>query len=182
MKDQEIDEWTAALAKPDGAFDPPENNREKFVNTVRASVLGEDDPDMVEIRMPELRAAAATLVYAGHDPKHVPNDVMKFCIQNPPDIGRGFIHMDARRRVRNPNTAIRAMCLECQGNDQVAVRQCPSINCMLWPFRMAGNPFFGRLVGSTGEEEAHETEEEIEAMEQEREAAKLAKEQDNANS
>jgi hypothetical protein len=167
-RDNEVEEWVTALLKEDGAFDPPTTDTERFVNAVRADILAEDDPDMVEIRTDELRSAVSCMVYGGMDPKVVPNEVMQFAIQNPSPLASVFIHVDARKRVRNPNTAIRAKCLECQGNDQVAVRQCPSFNCLLWAFRMGTNPFFGRLIGSTGEEESSETEEEIEQLEEQR--------------
>jgi hypothetical protein len=41
---------------------------------------------------------------------------------------------------------------------------------------MGGNPFFGRLVGSTGEEESTETDAEIEALEAEHEALEAQRE------
>jgi hypothetical protein len=173
----DIEEWVRGLLKPDGAIDPADNDRERYVNIVRASVLSEADPDMVEIRTDELRTAVANMLYGGWEPRDVPREVMVHCIQNPPATGyEGFIHVDARKRVRNPNTGIRAKCLECQGNDQVGVRNCPRFNCPLWPFRMGGNPFFGRLVGSTGEEESTETDAEIEALEAEHEALEAQRE------
>lgn len=166
MKNKDIEEWVHALLQPNGAFDPAKTRAEKFVNEVRADILSEDDPDMVEIRTAELRTAVAAMVYGAHDPKTVPNDVIKFAVRNPPEQYAIFINVEARGRVKNANTGIRAYCMECQGNDRVAVRQCPSINCPLWSFRLGGNPFYGRLVGSTGEEETDETEAELLGLEE----------------
>lgn len=169
MIDEEIEERLEIMLDPvEGAFDPPRNVAQRIANRERERLLAEPDEDMREIMQDELRSAIAGVVYGGHDPKLVPNEVMLHAIQHPHSDGNLFLHMDARKRVKNPNTAIRAKCLECQGNDQVGVRQCSSFNCMLWPFRMGGNPFYGRLVGSTGEEESNETEEEIEALEAQR--------------
>lgn len=45
-------------------------------------------------------------------------------------------------RVRSPLTVIRAYCVRCV--DGVAnVRNCSTVNCPLWPFRMGNNPFYG---------------------------------------
>lgn len=46
-----------------------------------------------------------------------------------------------RARVRNPQTAIRAMCVICMGGSAVEVAHCTKINCVLYPFRMGKNPF-----------------------------------------
>jgi hypothetical protein len=36
---------------------------------------------------------------------------------------------------------IRAKCLDCVGNELGEVRKCTAVDCALWPFRMAHNPF-----------------------------------------
>jgi len=40
----------------------------------------------------------------------------------------------------NPMKAIRAKCLDCNGN-AYEVRLCPCEDCALWPFRLGKNPF-----------------------------------------
>ena len=37
-------------------------------------------------------------------------------------------------------TAIRAKCLECSGFSTVDVRDCPIVNCALYPFRLGKYP------------------------------------------
>lgn len=166
MKDEDIEEQLDIMLDPeDGAYEPANTEAKRIANSVRLEVLAEPDEDYRELMHDDLRTAIAGVLYGGDDPKTVPNDVITHCLVHP--IKRVFVNVDARKRIKNPNTAIRTMCMECQGNDQVGVRQCPTINCPLWPFRMGTNPFFGRLVASTGEEEANETEAEIEAMEAE---------------
>jgi hypothetical protein len=164
------DQLEIMLDPADGAYDPPRNLAQRAANKVRAMVLAEPDEDFQTLMQDDLRTAIACVVYAGDDPKAVPNDIIKHALVYPPEGYNVFVHLDARKRVKNPNTAVRAFCLECQGNDSVGVRQCPSFNCPLHPFRMGGNPFFGRLVNSTGEEESNETQAEIDAMEAESEA------------
>jgi hypothetical protein len=36
---------------------------------------------------------------------------------------------------------IRAKCLDCVGDEPSEVRKCVAVDCALWPFRMAHNPF-----------------------------------------
>lgn len=43
--------------------------------------------------------------------------------------------------IANPLRAIRAKCLDCSGGSWTEVRNCPSQECELWPFRMGKNPF-----------------------------------------
>jgi hypothetical protein len=169
-KHEEIEDQLEIMLDPvDGAYDPPKNGPQREANRIRALVLAEPDEDMREILHDDLRTAIACVMFAGHDPKGVPNDIIKHALQHPPEGYNVFTHMDARKRIKNPNSGIRTFCLECQGNDTVGVRQCPSFNCPLWPFRMGGNPFYGRLVNSTGEEESNETQAEIDALEAESE-------------
>jgi hypothetical protein len=185
---EDIEERLEIMLDPeDGAFDPPKNLAQKAANRTRLAVLAEPDEDMREIMHDDLRTAIACTLYGGDDPKTVPNDILQHAVRHPPEHYNVFTHMDARKRIKNPNTGIRAFCLECQGNDTVGVRQCPSFNCPLWPFRMGGNPFYGRLVNSTGEEESNETQAEIDAMEAEHEQAEAAyaasiEESNNGNS
>jgi len=41
---------------------------------------------------------------------------------------------------------IRKKCLDCCGGLHGEVRKCPIINCPLWPYRMAKNPFHTRII------------------------------------
>lgn len=174
MLDRDIDELAQALVRS-APFDPPEGEGEIVANEIRAKILATEDEDERELLFEDLKTAVAMTVYGGYNPKTVPNKVLKHCITHP--VTGVFFHMDARRRVKNPNTAIRARCLECQGNDQVAVQQCQSVTCFLWPFRKGGNPLYGRLINADAEAEVEETEIDIAEMERiadEEEAARAA--------
>lgn len=43
--------------------------------------------------------------------------------------------------ITNPVKAIRAFCLECSGDSTAEVKNCPRVNCPLYPFRMGKNPY-----------------------------------------
>jgi hypothetical protein len=42
--------------------------------------------------------------------------------------------------IKTPMKAIRAKCMDCSNNQIVEVRECPIINCPLYPYRMGHNP------------------------------------------
>ena len=44
-------------------------------------------------------------------------------------------------KIRNPRTAIRAMCVQCSGGMLKEVAECRASKCALYPFRMGENPF-----------------------------------------
>lgn len=41
----------------------------------------------------------------------------------------------------NPVKAIREFCIDCCGGSRETVKNCPSVKCSLYPFRMGKNPF-----------------------------------------
>lgn len=42
---------------------------------------------------------------------------------------------------KKPVKAIREFCLDCCGDSVSAVRECPSVECALHPFRLGKNPY-----------------------------------------
>lgn len=42
---------------------------------------------------------------------------------------------------KNPVKAIRDFCLDCCGDSYSFVKECTSVNCALYPFRLGKNPF-----------------------------------------
>lgn len=44
-----------------------------------------------------------------------------------------------KERIKNPISAIRSHCVECMGGAVQSVKDCPSVNCSLHPFRMGVN-------------------------------------------
>lgn len=51
-------------------------------------------------------------------------------------------------RIKSPVTGIRAYCVNCQGGQIAAVRNCGNGGCPLFPFRMGSNPFYGKLANA----------------------------------
>lgn len=51
------------------------------------------------------------------------------------------------KRIRNPQTAIRAHCIGCSGGSSAEVDRCPVTKCALHPFRKGKNPFRNRNKG-----------------------------------
>jgi hypothetical protein len=47
-------------------------------------------------------------------------------------------------------SVIRDKCVDCSGGRADEVRKCVAVDCALWPYRMASNPF--RTVNLTDEE------------------------------
>ena len=41
----------------------------------------------------------------------------------------------------SPLKSIRQKCLDCVGGSPNEIRECPSTNCALWPYRMGRNPY-----------------------------------------
>jgi hypothetical protein len=71
--------------------------------------------------------------------------------QSPADDGH-LIGRDPRRmsvaeltalghQLRPMLAVIRAKCLDCVGYEASEVRKCTAVDCVLWPYRMAHNPF-----------------------------------------
>lgn len=42
---------------------------------------------------------------------------------------------------KNPVKAIREFCLDCCGDSPSTVKDCTSVNCALYPFRLGKNPY-----------------------------------------
>jgi len=42
--------------------------------------------------------------------------------------------------ILSPIKAIRANCIDCCGGQLKEVRECPAVDCPLYPFRMGTNP------------------------------------------
>ena len=83
--------------------------------------------------------------------KYYPAQRLPALEQSPADDGH-LIGRDPRRMSISELTAlghqarpllavIRAKCLDCVGYEPSEVRKCTAVDCALWPFRMAHNPF-----------------------------------------
>lgn len=81
------------------------------------------------------------LSWQGANPKHL--DFRELRVHIREALGEDALIDRYRARIKNRTTAIRAYCVECQGGDTAAVRDCPSMTCPLYSFRMERNPFHG---------------------------------------
>lgn len=83
------------------------------------------------------------------------------------------LHEDAtsdksRAGVKNPRTAIRAYCVSsCMGGQPSLVRECASVTCVFWPFRMGADPFRGYELPKVEEPELETDLEEDDLIEDE---------------
>jgi hypothetical protein len=158
-----------------GELFPGLDDYEKEVNQIATMIAeyrqsGDAKKIVTAMRMqPALKTAIIRMIHGTDDPKEVLLVHIKHALQNVSPVRHSgtFSRVDQRKSIDGPTKAIRIKCLECQGQDTVAVRQCAAVTCVLWPFRMGMNPLYGRLRGAPSDQEdnATDTEEEIEAME-----------------
>jgi hypothetical protein len=57
-----------------------------------------------------------------------------------------------KKRIKNPKTAIRAMCIECSGGSVKEVQMCPVSKCPLYAFRLGQNPFHSKTIARLAKE------------------------------
>lgn len=60
--------------------------------------------------------------------------------------------MDKPQYKTSPIKAIRAKCLDCSSDDKIEVRECPIIDCPIWPYRMGKNPYNARTKNMSTEQ------------------------------
>ena len=88
------------------------------------------------------KQAVIKAVYCTTDPKEIPLQDLIIIAEH---TAGDHINTKYAKRIRSPLTAIRAFCYWCQGEDISGVRNCTSMVCPLFPFRMGKNPFYGKL-------------------------------------
>lgn len=81
------------------------------------------------------------LSWQGANPKALPFDELRDHVRSP--VGNDPVENKYKARIKNRTTAIRAYCVQCMGGDLAGVRNCPSITCPLFPFRMGKDPLRG---------------------------------------
>jgi hypothetical protein len=181
----DVDEFYEMLMR--GELLPGDDQYEAGCNTIVNEMTrlgaGDSASDVVKgMRLaPQLKTAVIRMVYHGRDPSSVPYRHIRHALDNPSTItvfdrkDKGewktltleYESVEAQRKsIKGPLRAIRIKCFECMGGQIVLIRSCATINCHLWSFRLGTNPFYGRLVGSDGEEEATQSDDEIEKLEE----------------
>jgi hypothetical protein len=50
------------------------------------------------------------------------------------------------KKITSPIKAIRAKCMECSNYSITEVRECPTTDCPLYPFRFGKNPYRTKRV------------------------------------
>lgn len=153
--EDEVEKLYAAITsdwEPFNSDDPVEREADIIINKVNAARESGDAKRIVNAMMLKdtLKTVIIRMIYADDDPKMIPMKYLRHALMYPAQ-GEPFANRDQRKRVKNPTSAIRIKCMECQGQDNAGVRQCAAVNCFLWPFRMGGNPFFARMVGAEDE-------------------------------
>lgn len=184
----DVDDFYATLSRGDLFIEPdegPEVLCNEYINEITQLRASEDPALKVKgmMLLDELRTAIIAMVYGGHDPASVPYRHQRHALAHPCSFlvtkrGGKWIRCGANapdaprnKTVNGPLRGIRAKCFWCQGNSADGVRDCAAINCFLWPFRMGTNPFYGRLTDSTGDEDGYDSDEEIEALDAQAQAA-----------
>lgn len=84
------------------------------------------------------------LVYVGANPKDIPIAVIREhvgTVENSDNMVQQY-----QRRIKSPPSGIRGFCMTCMGGQSTLIRECESMNCPLWPFRMGTNPFTGKTL------------------------------------
>lgn len=144
------------------ADDYKKHHKQKF-NELCEQYKSTNDDVEEEVLFDELVLSYASVKYGGMDPKVVPSSIIKHVLNC--SVSDSPAMYKSLQRVKNANTGIRAKCITCMGGQPNYVRSCSSITCPLWPFRMGGNPFYGRLTDIDTEAEVVEDYEEEEAFE-----------------
>lgn len=90
------------------------------------------------------KVSVAPASFEGADPKTVPVTVLVDNLRKSVSGNKTDIYY--RNRVRNRATGIRAFCVSCLGGQAKRVKFCDAMECPLWPYRMGGNPFFGKKL------------------------------------
>ena len=53
------------------------------------------------------------------------------------------------KKYLTPLKAIRKKCLECMNSSYKEIRECPSVDCPLWEFKMGHNPLRQGIGGKS---------------------------------
>lgn len=84
------------------------------------------------------------LDWQGANPKELDIEELTEVIHAP--TGDDIVEDAYRAKIKNQRTAIRAYCVVCMGGSVVGVRECSSVSCQLFPFRMGRDPIRGYLL------------------------------------
>lgn len=81
------------------------------------------------------------LAWQGANPKQIPLADLRDHIRYPSN--EDAVDNKYQARISNRATAIRAYCVQCQGGSVVGVKECASVTCPLFSFRMGKDPLRG---------------------------------------
>lgn len=90
----------------------------------------------------EINRREQQLAWQGANPKVLDKKELKEHVHAPDDSDDPLVNK-YKERIKNRATAIRAYCVWCQGGMTAEVRRCPSVTCVLHPFRMGKDPLRG---------------------------------------
>jgi len=89
----------------------------------------------------EIGTLEETLAWQGANPKVLDAKDLRAHIQQPDDDDP--VINKYRARITTRATAIRAYCVWCMGGSVPGIKECPSVTCPLYPFRMGKDPLRG---------------------------------------
>jgi len=92
----------------------------------------------------QLELAERCLDWQGANPKELDIAELTEVIREP--TGEDVVEDTYRAKIKNQRTAIRAYCVVCMGGSVVDVKECSSVSCQLFPFRMGRDPIRGYLL------------------------------------
>jgi len=117
------------------------SNYESRLEAIEERISKEPNPIKRLKLQKQYRMVEYMLSWQGANPKELDLDELKEVCNQP-------LHEDAlfdkyRARIKSPATGIRAFCIDCQGGSLVGVKDCTSLTCPLWNFRMGKDPLRG---------------------------------------
>lgn len=125
-------------------FDQPDNEHAVYADEGLKSYQEAPFKHKITTRHEWMRRVAKA-VYVGVDAKEIPTKDLRIISHLSGDDPLNLKYAD---RIKSPTTGIRAFCINCQGGSVAGVRNCTAVSCPLYPFRMANNPFLGKLVNA----------------------------------
>lgn len=124
-----------------------ENKKQKLADEALEAFQAAPFKDKLELRY-KWRQALIRAWYGEIDPKEIPTEDLRIISNYSSDF---FMDTKYAEKIKSPVTAVRAFCFNCQGGTVSFIRNCTNSNCVLFPFRMGSNPFYGRIADADAE-------------------------------
>lgn len=136
-----------SLFDEEHVFEPPTNRYEELSNEAY-NVFAEAPLRQKLITQHHYRRALIRATYHDTPARDIPAKDLRLLTSLTSDDPLDTKFAD---RIKSPVTAVRGYCVNCQGGQIAAVRNCTNGSCPLFPFRMGNNPFYGKLANADAE-------------------------------